>query len=174
MSRVEQMSIHTLTVSKKLVKAIVNHCRLKIVLVGAEVRINHENLVSLAAKLEEIDLSETNFSKPEAIFRAMEGGSSLKRLLISRNNLSSVDAKYLGAAALQLEELNLFATCLTQQQLDSLLTAISKGSKLRKLDIGLNYLNCIVEQGGDKVGGGEPEEVLHHCQPGGPVDEGNL
>ena len=139
--RVEEITIHTLTVTQKLVKAIVKHSRLKILLVGPKVRINHENLVSLAANVEEIDLSETNFPRPDAIFRTMEGGLSLKRLLISRNDLSSVEAKCLGKAAFQLQELNLFDTCLTGQQMDSLLTAICKGSTLVKLNIGRNSLS---------------------------------
>ena len=164
LSRVQQITLHTLTVTQKLVKAIVNHSRLKIVLVGSKVRINHENLVSLAAKVEEIDLSETNFSKPDAIFRAMEGGgSSLKRLLMSRNDLSSVDAKCLGEAASQLQELDLFDTSLTQQQLNSLLTDICKGSKLRKLNIGRNNLSGVEPELLGKVVSRLEEVNLRRC-----------
>ena len=163
LSRVEQVTIHTLTLTQKLVKAIVKHSRLKIVLVGSKVRINHENLVSLSANVEEIDLSETNFSKPGAIFQAMEGKSSLKRLLISRNNLSSVEAKCLGKAAFQLLELNLFDTCLTEQQLDSLLTAICKGSTLRKLNIGRNNLSGVEPELFGKAVAILEEVNMRHC-----------
>ena len=143
LGKVKEITIENLNVTQRLVKAIAKHSRLKTILFGPKVRINHENLAIVASKAEEIDLSETNFFKPDAIFRAMEEGSSLQRLLMPRNNLSSVEAQWLGRSVLQLEELNLFDTCLNLQQLDTLIKATHGGSTLKKLNIGRNNLSGI-------------------------------
>ena len=74
---------------------------------------------------------------------AMTTNSPLKILKLAKNEVNSVDAKLLGQAVNQLEEVDLYDTKLTTQQAENILVAIITSSKLKVLNIQNNKLSSV-------------------------------
>ena len=93
-------------------------------------------------KLKTLDVSDTELTQQQAvtILTAISEGSKFTKLDISCNDLPEVDPGLLAKAVTKLETFEVRYTELTQQQAVKILTAISEGSKLAKLDIGWDDL----------------------------------
>ena len=104
-------------------------------------------LVIVVSNLEEVEISETQLTvqQLEAIITAIGAGDCLvKRLDISRNNLSTVCHSLLASALKMIEEVNLSGTDLTVQQMEAIMTAIVDGDCLVKsLTVSSNKLSTV-------------------------------
>ena len=91
----------------------------------------------VVTKLETLKVGITNLTQQQAvaILTAVSEGSKLATLDINWNDLSGVDPGMLAKAVAKLVTLNVRRTNLTHQQTVAILTAVSEGSKLTKLDI---------------------------------------
>ena len=94
-----------------------------------------ELLARAVTNLEEVTLwhSRLTTQQVEAVFRALASSSALRRLDISYNNLSSVEAGVLGQAVARLEMADMGSTSLTGNQVTSILTAVLRSSCLTSL-----------------------------------------
>ena len=70
----------------------------------------------------------------------------MKTLDISNTDLSSVEPTLLARAVTQLETVELWNTQLTTQQLEAILTAISRGTKLKSLNLSANRLHSLAPE----------------------------
>ena len=113
--------------------------------------IDPELLAKVVTKLQKLnidvrnDFRHTNITHQQAaaILTAVSEGSTLTELKIGYNNLSGVDLELLAKVVTNLDTLNLTNTKLTQQQIASVITSASKGSKLKKLNISENDLSGV-------------------------------
>ena len=113
--------------------------------------IDPELLAKVVTKLQKLnidvrnDFRHTNITHQQAaaILTAVSEGSTLTELKIGYNNLSGVDLELLAKVVTNLDTLNLKNTKLTQQQIASVITSASKGSKLKKLNISENDLSGV-------------------------------
>ena len=113
--------------------------------------IDPELLAKVVTKLQKLnidvrnDFRHTNITHQQAaaILTAVSEGSTLTELKIGYNNLSGVDLELLAKVVTNLDTLNLKYTKLTQQQIASVITSASKGSKLKKLNISENDLSGV-------------------------------
>ena len=113
--------------------------------------IDPELLAKVVTKLQKLnidvrnDFRHTNITHQQAaaILTAVSEGSTLTELNIGYNNLSGVDLELLAKVVTNLDTLNLTNTKLTQQQIASVITSASKGSKLKKLNISENDLSGV-------------------------------
>ena len=107
--------------------------------------VNPELLAKVVTKLQKffIDSTELTQLQAAAILTAVSEGSTLTELNIGYNNLSGVDLELLAKVVTNLDTLNLTNTKLTQQQIASVITSASKGSKLKKLNISENDLSGV-------------------------------
>ena len=113
--------------------------------------IDPELLAKVVTKLQKLnidvrnDFRHTNITHQQAaaILTAVSEGSTLTELKIGYNNLSGVDLELLAKVVTNLDTLNLTNTKLTQQQIASVITTASKGSKLKKLNISENDLSGV-------------------------------
>jgi len=94
-------------------------------------------LARAVTRLEEVWLgcNELTPHQVEAIFAALSTSSQLKTLDLGGNNLSAVDAKILAQPVTQLEEVNLYKTQLTPEQVTAICTAIAGDSQLKTLEL---------------------------------------
>jgi hypothetical protein len=96
-------------------------------------------LAEAVHKLEELNLEDTRLTRQqvESILTAsLRIDSKLKRMNLSDNGtLSEVDTSLLARAVNNLEEVNLHGVFLLPQQVEAILTGVTRGSRLRKLDI---------------------------------------
>ena len=113
--------------------------------------IDPELLAKVVTKLQKLnidvrnDFRHTNITHQQAaaILTAVSEGSTLTELKIGYNNLSGVDLELLAKVVTNVDTLNLTNTKLTQQQIASVITSASKGSKLKKLNISENDLSGV-------------------------------
>ena len=86
-------------------------------------------------------LEEVQFCRPvsdqqaEAIFAALAVQTTLKKLYIAFKDLSSLEAGMLARGVVGLEDVSLRNTQLTIQQVEAILTAIGKDTRLKKLNL---------------------------------------
>ena len=86
-------------------------------------------------------LEEVQFGRPvsgqqaEAIFAALAVQTTLKKLYIAFKDLSSLEAGMLARGVVGLEDVSLRNTQLTNQQVEAILTAIGKDTRLKKLNL---------------------------------------
>ena len=81
------------------------------------------------------DIHEESQFSFEHFFSHMKIESNVEELDISYNNLSYIAPDLLSTALNKVEKINLFHTELTEAQLESLLTRMSKGTAVKNLDI---------------------------------------
>ena len=95
--------------------------------------------------LREFELSERNDEQTIIsvlnVICSREGQGMILRL--KNKNVSGVDAELLARAVIKLETLEFSNTQLTQQQIVAILTAVSDGRKMTKLDISFNDMSGI-------------------------------
>ena len=96
-------------------------------------------------RLEKLDLNMTKMTSEQVqvLFTTMCQESQLKKLVISNNNLSTVEPEVLATAVNKLEEVGMWKTHITSEQAQTLFAAIAEGSSLKKLRIGINNLSSI-------------------------------
>ena len=93
--------------------------------------------------LEEVQMYSTELTgqQTEAIFTAIiEGNCNIKKLDMSGNILSNVDAGLLASAVNSLEEVKMNFTKLTKDQVEAVLTQSLVNTSLRRLEIGTHRL----------------------------------
>lgn len=136
-------------VSEEVLQAVARHQGLK-KLVMNKINVSTVDkglLVIVVSNLEEVEISETQLTvqQLEAIITAIGAGDCLvKRLDISRNNLSTVCHSLLASALKMIEEVNLSGTDLTVQQMEAIMTAIVDGDCLVKsLTVSSNKLSTV-------------------------------
>lgn len=136
-------------VSEDVLQAVARHQGLK-KLVMNKINVSTVDkglLVIVVSNLEEVEISETQLTvqQLEAIITAIGAGDCLvKRLDISRNNLSTVCHSLLASALKMIEEVNLSGTDLTVQQMEAIMTAIVDGDCLVKsLTVSSNKLSTV-------------------------------
>ena len=104
-------------------------------------------LASAVTSLEQVAFWQTDLTPQQAkdiLMTICEGDSQLKTLTIAGANLSSVEEGLLKKAVNSLENVNLWGTKLTQQQIEENLTAVSLGSsRLKKLTLAVNNLSSV-------------------------------
>ena len=102
-------------------------------------------LAKAVAKLVTLNVRCTNLRHQQtvAILTSVSEGSKLTELDISCNDLSGLDPGLLARAVTKLETLEVIGTKLTQQQAVAILTTVSEGSKLTKLDISWDNLSGV-------------------------------
>ena len=100
-------------------------------------------MAKAVTKLETFVVNKMTQQQVVVILTAVSEGSKLTELEISDSNLAGVDPVLLAKAVTKLETLKVTYTKLTQQQAVAILTAVSEGSKLTKLDISNNNLSGI-------------------------------
>ena len=95
--------------------------------------------------LREFELSQRNDEQTIIsvlnVICSREGQGMILRL--NNKNVSGVDAELLARAVIKLETLEFSNTQLTQQQIVAILTAVSDGRKMTKLDISFNDMSGI-------------------------------
>ena len=136
-------------VSEKVLQAVARHQGLK-KLVMNEINVSTVEkglLAIVVSNLEEVEISKTQLTvqQLEAIITAICAGDCLvKKLDISRNNLSTVNHSLLASALKMIEEVNLSGTDLTVQQMEAIMTAIVDGGCLVKsLNVSSNNLSTV-------------------------------
>ena len=89
--------------------------------------------------------SDTRFTEQQAIgiLTSASEQKSRNKLVIGANDLSGVDPEILVKAITNLEKMDVGRAKLTKQQAVAMMTAISQGSKLASLEIGLNDLSGV-------------------------------
>ena len=107
--------------------------------------VDPELLAKAVNNLTTLYIENTNLTlqQTEAILTAVSEGSKMIKLNIVENNMSGVDPGLLAKAVANLETLDIGSTELTQQQATAILSGISKGTKLTKLNISLNNLSGV-------------------------------
>ena len=102
-------------------------------------------LAKSVIKLEVLNLSGTFLSTKqlEAIFMSMCGESKLNILMLSDNNLSSVNPELLAKAITNLSNADVSNADLTPEQLTTVFEAIDQGCRLKKLNIGFNDISLV-------------------------------
>ena len=107
--------------------------------------VDPELLAKAVNNLTTLYIENTNLTlqQTEAILTAVSEGSKMIKLNIVENNMSGVDPGLLAKAVANLETLDIGRTELTQQQATAILSGISKGTKLTKLNISLNNLSGV-------------------------------
>jgi len=73
----------------------------------------------------------------------VEEDTKLKKLSLRSKNLSSVDPAVLATAVTRLEDVDLETTCLTTEQITSILDHVEENTKLKKLWLGGNNTSDI-------------------------------
>merc|ERR1719509_190870 len=134
--------------SEELLQAVVRHPGLKVMVVQWNTNLSSvdpELLAQAVTQLEEVELVDTDLTPQQvtAICTAMSGNSMLKALDLSDNNLSLVDATILAQAVTQLEEVWLWSTSLTLQQVEAICAALDTSSYLKILRIGGSNLSPV-------------------------------
>ena len=107
--------------------------------------IDPELLAKVVTKLQklEINCTELTLQQAAAIFTAVSEESTMIELDISDNDLSGVDPELLAKAVNNLTTLYIENTNLTLQQTEAILTAVSEGSKMIKLNIVENNMSGV-------------------------------
>ena len=123
-----------------MVEAVTRHPRLRVVGVrGANLSSLKPGLLGrMVEKLEEMEMNSLQLTKQqlEAVMTALyESDSRLKKLDISNNDLSNVDASLLASAVNRLEEVEMNHTKLTVEQGEAILTQSLVKTSLRRLQI---------------------------------------
>ena len=95
--------------------------------------------------LREFELSKRNDEQTiiSVLNVICSGGGQGMILRLNNKNISGVDPKLLARAVTKLETLEFSNTKLTQQQIVAILTSLSDGSKMTKLDISFNDMSGI-------------------------------
>ena len=136
-------------VSEEVLQAVARHQGLKkLVMNKIDLSTVEKGLIAtVVGNLEAVEISQTQLTvqQLEAIITAIGAGDCLvKRLDISRNNLSTVCHSLLASAVNMIEEVNLSATQLTVQQMEAIMTAIVDGDCLvTSLDISGKNLSTV-------------------------------
>ena len=138
-------------------------------------------LAKAVGKLEDINLGSTclTYRQLVEICSNLQDGTKVKKISLWRNNISNVDKKLLAGALLQVSEVDLTATRLTEQQAMALFASLQTPKKLMKLKIawnpslwrirntgvmakGLNKLDCVEMFGGvDEQGDSSLPSIGH-------------
>ena len=107
--------------------------------------VDPELLAKAVNNLTTLYIENTNLTlqQTEAILTAVSEGSKMIKLNIVENNMSGVDPGLLAKAVANLETLDIGSTELTQQQATAILSGVSKGTKLTKLNISWNNLSGV-------------------------------
>ena len=138
--------------AKAIVKAIIEAisggcCKLRRLVTDTNTltEVEPDLLARAVGRLEEVNLGSTSLTSPQvcAIFAVIATGSKLRNLNIGHNNLSAVTPATLAKAVAGLDEVTMFVTYLTNDQMEAIFGAIDKTSRLRKLNIGGNNLSCL-------------------------------
>ena len=97
------------------------------------------SLMTVLINLEVINLRYARLTKDQlqTLFIAIGEGSNLKGLELWNNNLSNMEVSLM-TVLINLEDVNLSATSLTRDQLQTLFIAIWEGTKLKNLDLSVN------------------------------------
>ena len=134
-------------VSEELCEALARHPGVKdLDIAGADLTsVTNATLVEIISKLEIAKLCSSLLTKDQVLelFRAIERGLHLKRLVLWDVDLSSLDPHLFGRSVTQLEELDLRSTELTPEQGEAIFASLEKEFKLRKLWVGSNNLSCV-------------------------------
>jgi len=134
-------------VSEELLQAVVRHPGLKVMVVVMAYfsSVDPELLAQAVTQLEEVMLWYSYLTPQQvtAICTAMTGNSQLKTLHLSDINLSTVDAGILAQVVTQLEEVGLWATDLTPQQVEAIFAALDTSCQLKILRIGGSNLSSV-------------------------------
>ena len=134
-------------VSEELCEALARHPGVKdLDIAGADLTsVTNATLVEIISKLETAKLCSSLLTKDQVLelFRAIERGLHLKRLVLWDVDLSSLDPHLFGRSVTQLEEVDLRSTELTPEQGEAIFASLEKEFKLRKLWVGSNNLSCV-------------------------------
>ena len=97
-------------------------------------------LARAVAGMEEVQMgySPVSSQQAEAIFTTVASQTKLRKLHVSHTDLSSMEPGLLARAVVSLEDVNIRSTELTNQQVEAILSAIGKDTKLKILDLGDN------------------------------------
>ena len=139
-------------------------------------------LAKAVCNLEEVNLGSTCLTDEQLVeicSTLKEGKARVKKLGLWRNNVSNVDNELLARALLQVSEVDLTATRLTEEQAMALFASLQNPKKLTKLKIawnpslwrirntevmamGLNKLDCVEMFGGvDEQGDSSLPTIVH-------------
>jgi len=144
-------------VSDELLQAVVGHPGLKVMQVW-NTSLSTANPALLAwavAKMEDVIIADSQSDSDQwrytdltpqqltAIFTALSVSSNIKKLDLTGNDLSSVDAELLARPFTQLEVVDLENTQLTPQQVRAIFTAMTGNSKLRALFLKNNDISSV-------------------------------
>jgi len=102
-----------------------------------------ELLARLVTRLEDVTLWNLTNDQIQALFTTMGQKSQLKNLNMDGNNLSSIEPELLVRVVNRLEDANLGATNLTNQQQLALFIKISQNSHLKILNLTKNNLSSL-------------------------------
>ena len=107
--------------------------------------IDPELLAKAVNNLTTLYIENTNLTlqQTEAILTAVSEGSKMIKLNIVENNMSGVDPGLLAKAVANLETLDIGSTELTEQQATTILSGVSKGSEVTKLNMSWNNLSGV-------------------------------
>ena len=140
-------------VEEEVVQAVARHLGLQVVQMGGLMggallsSVMPGTLARAVTKLEEVRMFGTELSRKqkEAILTAItQKNCQLKKLNISHINLSSVSPSLLASAVNLLEEAVMYATQLTSQQMEAILTGICGGdSRVKNLDVTYSNLSTV-------------------------------
>ena len=107
--------------------------------------VNPELLGKSVTNMETLSVVCTQLTHPqiEAIFTAVSQGRNWKNLFIRCNNLSGINTELLGSAVTKLVTLNVSLAKLSQEQVVTIFTHVSKGSRLSSLYIDGNNMSGV-------------------------------
>jgi Leucine-rich repeat (LRR) protein len=103
-------------------------------------------LARVAGRLEQLNLMSAGLTgrQVEAICSVVVGGGAhLRKLGLGLTGLSTVEPGLLARALAVLEEVDITEADLTRHQLETIFSAISGDTKLKKLDLSENDLSCL-------------------------------
>ena len=128
--------------SGELLEAVMRHPGLRrLDLRGANLSSLEPGLLARAvAGMEEVQMGYCPVSsqQAEAIFTAVAAQTKLRKLHLSYTDLSSMEPGLLARVVVSLPDVNIRSTELTNQQVEAILAAIGKDTRLKKLDLGEN------------------------------------
>jgi len=107
--------------------------------------VDSELFARVVTRLEDLNLCFTNITNQQkvALFTKISKNTQLKKLNLACNNLSSVHPELFAWVVTRLEDFNLCFTNITNDQSQSLFTAILQNSQLKKLNLSSNDLSSI-------------------------------
>jgi hypothetical protein len=149
-SKLEEIDIQQNALSPQHVKEIIDlingDSRLRSLNIGGSdlTTVEPSQLVRAARHLQQLHLNQSLLTRRQmtAILTVVRDGNSKLRILdVASIDMSFADPKLLARAVKNLEEVVLYDTHLTKDQVKAIITALKSGSRLRKLDIAGNNLD---------------------------------